>query len=330
MKNIIKYVLKYKGLFSLRLLSTIIKSIVNIIFAIILGNIIDVFLSGKISSFSNTLILCGIFIILELIVFISDGVISAKYSQKTITNMRNDIFNNIMNKDISDFSSNNTGSYISILNNDISLVKTDFIDNIFNLIFQVLCFISTLVVMLVISSKITLAILLLSLMNFITTSIIAQKIAKKKGEYSTNLENLTKTTKDIFSGFEMIKNFNILNKTKSIFNKSSNKVEENRKDCLLLINLIDTITLIFGTITYLTVLVICGYSIYNGTLSAGTSIIVIQLMDSITNPLSDIINLLSSIFSIKEIAEKLKNILTKNVKNSIQNHVSEFKKDLSI
>ena len=244
--------------------------------------------------------------------------------------MRNDIFNNIMNKDISDFSSNNTGSYISILNNDISLVKTDFIDNIFNLIFQVLCFISTLVVMLVISSKITLAILLLSLMNFITTSIIAQKIAKKKGEYSTNLENLTKTTKDIFSGFEMIKNFNILNKTKSIFNKSSNKVEENRKDCLLLINLIDTITLIFGTITYLTVLVICGYSIYNGTLSAGTSIIVIQLMDSITNPLSDIINLLSSIFSIKEIAEKLKNILTKNVKNSIQNHVSEFKKDLSI
>lgn len=330
MKNIIKYVLKYKGLFSLRLLSTIIKSIVNIIFAIILGNIIDVFLSGKISSFSNTLILCGIFIILELIVFISDGVISAKYSQKTITNMRNDIFNNIMNKDISDFSSNNTGSYISILNNDISLVKTDFIDNIFNLIFQVLCFISTLVVMLVISSKITLAILLLSLMNFITTSIIAQKIAKKKSEYSTNLENLTKTTKDIFSGFEMIKNFNILNKTKSIFNKSSNKVEENRKDCLLLINLIDTITLIFGTITYLTVLVICGYSIYNGTLSAGTSIIVIQLMDSITNPLSDIINLLSSIFSIKEIAEKLKNILTKNVKNSIQNHVSEFKKDLSI
>ena len=330
MKNIIKYVLKYKGLFSLRLLSTIIKSIVNIIFAIILGNIIDVFLSGKISSFSNTLILCGIFIILELIVFISDGVISAKYSQKTITNRRNDIFNNIMNKDISDFSSNNTGSYISILNNDISLVKTDFIDNIFNLIFQVLCFISTLVVMLVISSKITLAILLLSLMNFITTSIIAQKIAKKKGEYSTNLENLTKTTKDIFSGFEMIKNFNILNKTKSIFNKSSNKVEENRKDCLLLINLIDTITLIFGTITYLTVLVICGYSIYNGTLSAGTSIIVIQLMDSITNPLSDIINLLSSIFSIKEIAEKLKNILTKNVKNSIQNHVSEFKKDLSI
>lgn len=330
MKNIIKYVLKYKGLFSLRLLSTIIKSIVNIIFAIILGNIIDVFLSGKISSFSNTLILCGIFIILELIVFISDGVISAKYSQKTITNMRNDIFNNIMNKDISDFSSNNTGSYISILNNDISLVKIDFIDNIFNLIFQVLCFIITLVVMLVISSKITLAILLLSLMNFITTSIIAQKIAKKKGEYSTNLENLTKTTKDIFSGFEMIKNFNILNKTKSIFNKSSNKVEENRKDCLLLINLIDTITLIFGTITYLTVLVICGYSIYNGTLSAGTSIIVIQLMDSITNPLSDIINLLSSIFSIKEIAEKLKNILTKNVKNSIQNHVSEFKKDLSI
>lgn len=330
MKSIIKYALKYKGLFSLRLLSTIIKSIVNIIFAIILGNIIDVFLSGKISSFSNILILCGIFIILELIVFILDGVVSAKYSQKTITNMRNDIFNNIMNKDISDFSLNNTGSYISILNNDISLVKTDFIDNIFNLIFQVLCFISTLVVMLVISSKITLAILLLSLMNFIITSIIAQKIAKKKGEYSTELENLIKTTKDIFSGFEMIKNFNILNKTKSIFNISSNKVEEKRKDCLLLINLIDTITIIFGTITYLTVLVICGYSIYNGTLSAGTSIIVIQLMDSITNPLADIINLLSSIFSIKEIAEKLKNILTKNVKNSIQNHVLEFKKDLSI
>ena len=122
MKSIIKYALKYKGLFSLRLLSTIIKSIVNIIFAIILGNIIDVFLSGKISSFSNILILCGIFIILELIVFILDGVVSAKYSQKTITNMRNDIFNNIMNKDISDFSLNNTGSYISILNNDISLV----------------------------------------------------------------------------------------------------------------------------------------------------------------------------------------------------------------
>lgn len=328
MREIIKYAFKFKGLFSLRLLFTILKSAVNVVFAIILGSIVDVFIGGKVELFFQTIALCISFIILEVIVFLLDGIISSKYSEKTINNMRSDIFNNIMKKDISTFTTNNTGKYISILNNDISIIKTDFIDNLFELFFNVLCFITTLIVMISISVEITATILIMGALSFITTSIVSAKIIVKKGEYSNSLETLTKTTKDLFSGFEIIKNFNILNKIKNIFNKDSHTVEKKRRECLILVNCINTLSLVWVTLTFLAVLLICGYGIYKGTLTAGTVIIVTQLIDSVTGPIGEIVSLSSSISSVKEIANKIKGILIKDEINSETIKKSNFDEEI--
>lgn len=331
MGNIFKYTFKYKGLFSLRLLFTVIKSLVSVAFAGFLGNIIDVFTEGRVNEFSKIIIFCALFIILEVIIFFVDGIISAKYTEKTVNNIRVDIFNNIMSKDISDFTSNNTGSYLSILSNDILIIKTDFIDNLFTLVFQVLSFIATLILMLSISVPITLLILLMAFLNFLSTALLSNKIVKEKGDYSEKLEQVTKITKEIFSGFEIIKNFNILKKMRRIYNNQSKLVEEKRALCLILMNVVDIIAVVWGSITFLMVLLICGFGVYKGTMTVGTVIIVTQLIDSVTSPIGQIIYLVNSILSVKEIAKKISDIVeNEEVKKRTKKIGIESPKDIRI
>lgn len=309
MGNIFKYTFKYKGLFTLRLLFTVVKSLVGVGLAAFLGNIIDVFTEGRVELFPKMLISCALFIIIEVIIFFVDGIVSAKYTEKTVDNIRVDIFNNIMRKDISDFSSNNTGSYLSILSNDILIIKTDFIDSLFSLIFQVLSFISTLILMLSISVPVTLIILFMAFLNFFSTALLSNKIVKEKGNYSEKLEQVTKIAKEIFSGFEVVKNFNIMGKMRRIYHYQSRLVEEKRALCLILMNIVDIISVVWGSITYLMVLLICGFGVYKGTMTVGTVIIVTQLINSVTSPIGQIIYLVNSILSVKEIAHKISSIV---------------------
>ncbi len=64
------------------------------------------------------------------------------YIKNTMSNLKEDVFNSILSKDISSFNSENTANYISALNNDTSLVEQDYFVNILGS-FQYIFFIYT-------------------------------------------------------------------------------------------------------------------------------------------------------------------------------------------
>lgn len=330
MKEILKYTTKYKGLFGLRLFLTMFKAIANVAFAVVLGKVIDIFTSGAVKDFAGTILMCCIFLLAEVVLFLIDGNIASKYSEKTIGYMRENIFSHIMKKDVRTFSKNNTGSYMSVLNNDISLIKTEFIDNIFNFILQIVSFIATMIVMLRISKLVTLTIVGISILSFISTSLIGKKIVNKQGEYSRSLEQLMKVTKDLFLGFELIRNFNIISKINRIFNRNSSKVERHRRKYFVLVNIIDTVSVSWGMITFLAVLLICGIGVYRGTMTAGTVIVVTQLIDSITEPILEIISLGSSMASVKQIGDKVSKIVSSTNEPKGTKVKDDFNNKLSI
>ncbi|WP_455543626.1 ABC transporter transmembrane domain-containing protein [Intestinibacter sp.] len=71
--------------------------------------------------------------------------ISYYFIKNTVSFIRNDIFSKIMNKDMKDFSLDNSGRYISILYNDIKLIEDNFLNNIFLVISSFISFIISLV-----------------------------------------------------------------------------------------------------------------------------------------------------------------------------------------
>ena len=72
-----------------------------------------------------------------------------------------------------------------------------------------------------------------------------------KNDYSTNLEEITSVTKDLFSGFEVIKGFNISKKINQVFKYNSNNVETSKRKCSIIEAIVRGFSISFSVTIYL-------------------------------------------------------------------------------
>lgn len=309
MNTLWKYTLKYKYQFLCRIITISLVALSSICFDFLMGFIVDIFSSGDSSKFSTiTVISISLIIIMFLTEYI-DGVIMSSYIKNTVNYLRTDIFSKVISKDIKDFSLDNSGKYISILYNDIKIIEDSFFNNIFQVISCFISFIISLVVLFSISPSIVIFISIFGILGFIIPNALSKKLVIQKNEYSESLEQVTSITKDLFSGFEVIKGFNISKKINEIFSNASTNVEISKKKYSILEAIIRGFSLSFSVTIYLGVLLLGGYLMYKQSITVGTAIIIIQLSTHIVGPVKLSISLINQIRSVSLIANKIENIL---------------------
>lgn len=309
MKKLWKYLFKYKLLFFTRVLTISLAALSVICFDFMMGFIVDIFSNGETEKFVP-IILASIFLIILLFVTeYIDGYVMSSYIKNTVNYLRCDIFTKILNKDIKDFSLDNSGKYISILYNDIKIIEDSLLNNIFLVISSFISFIISLLFLFSISPSIVIFIVIFGILGFVIPNALSKKLIVEKNNYSHNLEEITSVTKDLFSGFEVIKGFNIGSKINTIFKNSSNTVESTKKKCSILESIIKGFSLSFSVTVYLGVLILGGYLMYKGEISVGTAIIIIQLSTHIVGPVKTSISLINQIKSVSLIADKIDEIL---------------------
>lgn len=309
MKKLWKYLFKYKLLFFTRVLTISLAALSVICFDFMMGFIVDIFSNGETEKFVP-IILASIFLIILLFVTeCVDGYVMSSYIKNTVNYLRCDIFTKILNKDMKDFFLDNSGKYISILYNDIKIIEDSLLNNIFLVISSFISFIISLLFLFSISPSIVIFIVIFGILGFVIPNALSKKLIIEKNNYSHNLEEITSVTKDLFSGFEVIKGFNIGSKINTIFKNSSNTVESTKKKCSILESIIKGFSLSFSVTVYLGVLILGGYLMYKGEISVGTAIIIIQLSTHIVGPVKTSISLINQIKSVSLIADKIDEIL---------------------
>ena len=309
MQTLWHYTLKYKYQFLCRIITISLVALASICFDFLMGFIIDIFASGDSSKFLViTIVSISLIIIMFLTEYI-DGIVMSSYIKNTVNYLRTDIFSKIINKDIKDFSLDNSGKYISILYNDIKIIEDSFFNNLFQVISCFISFIISLVVLFSISPSIVIFISIFGVLGFVIPNALSKKLVVQKSEYSQNLEEVTSITKDLFSGFEVIKGFNISNKINEIFKTASTNVEDSKKKYSILEAIIRGFSLTFSVTIYLGVLLLGGYLMYKESITVGTAIIIIQLSTHIVGPVKLSISLINQIRSVTLIADKIENIL---------------------
>ena len=318
MKTLWQYTLKYKYQFLCRIITISLVALASICFDFLMGFIVDIFASGDSSKFSTITITSISLIVIMFVTEYIDGLVMSSYIKNTVNYLRTDIFSKVINKDIKDFSLDNSGKYISILYNDIKIIEDSFFNNLFQVISCIISFAISLVVLFSISPSIVIFISIFGILGFIIPNALSKKLVIQKNEYSENLEQVTSVTKDLFSGFEVIKGFNISNKINEIFNTASNNVETSKKNYSVLEAIIRGFSLSFSVTIYLGVLLLGGYLMYKKSITVGTAIIIIQLSTHIVGPVKLSISLINQIRSVSLIANKIENIL-EDTKDSFEN-----------
>ena len=330
MKTLWKYTLKYKYQFLCRIITISLVALASICFDFLMGFIVDIFANGDSSKFTFITITSISLIIIMFLTEYIDGLVMSSYIKNTVNYLRTDIFSKVINKDIKDFSLDNSGKYISILYNDIKIIEDSFFNNLFQVISCFISFVISLVVLFSISPSIVIFISVFGILGFIIPNALSKKLIVQKNEYSENLEKVTSITKDLFSGFEVIKGFNISNKINNIFSTASNNVETSKKKYSVLEAIIRGFSLSFSVTIYLGVLLLGGYLMYKKSITVGTAIIIIQLSTHIVGPVKLSISLINQIKSVSLIADKIESIL-EDTHDSFENtSLNNFEKSIEI
>ncbi|MBP3906457.1 MAG: ABC transporter ATP-binding protein, partial [Peptostreptococcaceae bacterium] len=330
MKMLWKYTLKYKGQFIARIMTISLVALTSICFDFMMGFIVDIFSSGQTERFIPIIALSiGLIITMFLAEYI-DGLVMSKYIKNTVNYLRTDIFYKIIDKDIKDFSLDNSGKYISILYNDIKIIEDNFLNNIFQVIASILSFSISIAVLFYISPLVVIFIVFFGVLGFIIPNALSKKLVIAKNDYSTNLEEITSVTKDLFSGFEVIKGFNISKKINQVFKYNSNNVETSKRKYSIIEAIIRGFSISFSVTIYLGVLILGGYLMYHNRITVGTAIIIIQLSTHIVGPVKTSISLINQIKSVSLIAKKIEDILKSSSEDIEENNLENFKNCIEI
>ena len=330
MKMLWKYTLKYKGQFIARIMTISLVALTSICFDFMMGFIVDIFSSGQTERFIPIIALSiGLIITMFLAEYI-DGLVMSKYIKNTVNYLRTDIFYKIIDKDIKDFSLDNSGKYISILYNDIKIIEDNFLNNIFQVIASILSFSISIAVLFYISPVVVIFIVFFGVLGFIIPNALSKKLVIAKNDYSTNLEEITSVTKDLFSGFEVIKGFNISKKINQVFKYNSNNVETSKRKCSIIEAIVRGFSISFSVTIYLGVLILGGYLMYHDRITVGTAIIIIQLSTHIVGPVKTSISLINQIKSVSLIAKKIEDILKSYSEDIEENNLENFKNCIEI
>ncbi|MEG1255511.1 ABC transporter ATP-binding protein [Clostridium sp.] len=307
-----KYILKHKMSFFTTTVLITLYAAFNVAVAWMLQYVVDAAMGSSLELFFRSVMWFGAYIILAFLVEIFLKVSKATYIKKTVAFMRKDLMNGVLNQDIATFTKNNSAKYISVLNNDISVIEQDYILSIFNIINNIVTFTLAFISLLYINVYITLVIIVISLFAFTIPQLFSKNLSNKKLKYSMSLEKFTIKIKDLLLGFEVIKNFNIENRAENEFIGVNNELELTKKKFSIYSGFVDSFAELLGTVMFMAPILIGGYLVITGKVTVGILIALIQLMNNLSGPLIASIQHINKLKSSKEIVKKVNDLVYHN------------------
>lgn len=320
MKN---YLFKYKGLFSLLILTTICASFADIGFSLLVKLMLDTAEFKDPTMFGQSLKFSIIFIIFYFIIKYLSEIFSSIYNKKIITLLRSDIFNAILNKKSNNSEQQNINLNISVFTNDIGMIEQDYINSILSIFSCIINLILALFIMIKTNFFISIIVISMSLLPIGVTLLFSKKVSETKLSYSNKIASFTTKIKEYFSGIEVIRSFNIEKLIHQEFNKSNITLEESKLKFKKISILSNTISGTISSSIFLLALSAGTYFVINNKLSIGDMILFVQLLNYVITPLNKIPQNLNNLKSVKQIEIKLFNII--NSKNTETNRTVKKK-----
>lgn len=300
-----KYLIKSKFLFVLTIIISTIICFSNVIIAFVLQAIIDCAEYSSISKLLYTSIMAISFVVIRRVIVYFNLMLQNKYIYKTMVILKQDIFTSIIHRDIKTFREENSANYISTLTNDMKLVESNYFNAIFSIFSYALTFIFGCFSMISINPLIFIFVLVTSSCPLIPSFVFGKKVGEKNKTYSDNISKFTAKIKDLFSGFEVIKGFNIETKANDDYEKVNVESEKSKYDCTVFESFVNVLAQGLGDISFYGTTIIGIYFVLKGKMTVGSVIAATQLMNCIVNPIIGMNSFVAKLKSIEPINEKI-------------------------
>ncbi|OQX93936.1 MAG: ABC transporter [Tenericutes bacterium 4572_104] len=267
-------------------------------------------------------ILYGVRYIVETIASVMGNKVSVTLGKKFRTTLRD----KLEKLPIKYFDSEQTGNILSVFSNDVDIVTNSIQQTLISLISSTFLIVGVVVMMFIISWKLTIISLAILPLYIIFTKMIAKKSQTKFIKQQRFLGELNGDIEEVFSGNQVIKLFGKEEDSYQRFEKINDKLTDVAKDAQFLSGLIRPLMNFISNIGYVAV-VFVGAILAGATnpLLIGDITIFIQYQKSFVNPILNIASIVNQLQSTVAGAERIFELLDK-VEEIPEQNLTEFSK----
>ncbi len=254
-----------------------------------------------------------------------------RFITKGISQYKEYIFEKITKKNISAFVGEGSSKYISSLTNDIATIEKGYLWNTFDIVANILLFIGSLALMFIYNWLLTLIALGLSIIPIIITIILGNYMAKTEKKVSDQNEIYTATIKDTLSGFSVIKAFKVEAEMIKNFKYNIKRLATCQSRKYKIQILMEMAGLAAALLVQIGIFLIGAYLAISGKgVTAGTTIVFVQLLNFILNPIQIVPKALAERKAAKALIEKIALEIEQNVREEKISNITKLEDGINI
>lgn len=253
--------------------------------AFILKILIDLGVDGKVEDLFALIPIISALLALYLIINIIHYYLKNIYVMRALVSYKDAISKLIINKNLADFRKKNTGSYISVINNDVKTIETDYVEGNLIIITQLSLFIMGLSAMFYLNVQIAIVVVVLSLLPIISTIAFNGKVARSQQNVSEKNESFTTSIKDMFNGFTVIKSFGVEKEVSGAISQVNANLEAKKRELYNVQGLIKSLTEVTGFLMFIGTITYGVWLAIKGEITVGEVMAYIQLINYLLGPI---------------------------------------------
>ncbi len=318
--------------FFLSLVSSILGASVSLIVSWIIKIAVDI-LSGVETTITATqlLIICGIFVAFIFGVYLLNYISEPRFIRRSLRQYKDYAFSMLTGKNISAFRDEDTATYLSALTNDTATIEANYLSQIFPIITKAVTFFGALILMLITSPVLTGVVLLVLTLPTLASVLTGKKMKKAQQVVSNKNADFTSMLSDVLGGFQEVKSFKAEKEAITIFTDQNRELEDSK----FTLRRIGVIIAMFGTVAGLSaqlLVFVAGLilSDYGFSITAGTVLMFVNLMNFLIMPISELPRLLAGKKASSGLIDKLAESLGKNNNTDGSQTVQALEKGITL
>lgn len=317
---------------SLAVFAALLAGSLNLILSWIIRQLIDA-IQGVPGTYDLAILgkISGGFLLLAIAAFLLRHASLPYYIRRAMQQYKNFAFEKLTNKSISSFRDESTATYLSALTNDATSIETDYLNQQIDMITSVATFVGALAMMLWYSPLMTAIAIGITILPIIASLLTGNKLEPVERRVSDCNKEFTASLNDMLSGFSVVKSFKAEKEIFKQFAASNQKLENEKFGRRRLKIIVGMIGAVAGICAQLGVFIVGAWLALSGrSVTAGTVIMFVNLMNFIIQPIAELPGLLASRKAARGLIGKLATALEKNAVNEGTEKIDGIEKGISL
>nr|WP_310175843.1 ABC transporter ATP-binding protein [Enteractinococcus fodinae] len=306
------FIARYRARLVLYLVVSALGAVLTVVSPILAGDVVNAIVDGsEVQVVINLALLIAGVAILEAVLNVISRWQSASLGERTIYDLRTNVFDHVQKMPIAFFTRARTGALVSRLNNDVIGAQTAIARTLPTVVMNVVTLGVTLVVMFTTSWQITLVSLLLLPVFLLPARTIGHRIADQTRERAKRNAAMGDQMTERFSapGATLVKLFGEQGHESRVFSQRADSVRDSGVRISVWTSVFMTILTLVSSLALAAVYGIGGYQALAGTLNAGEVVTMALLLTRLYAPLTGLatarVELMSALVSFERIFEVL-------------------------